>query len=84
MPGYQKISGNVVKTQMMMEVLLDDGRRVRIPGNAPSGSDIDMWCTDITTTRILGYDGYEIKRKPARFAGTADQLARVEQLEWVS
>lgn len=76
MPGYQRFQGTVVKTQMMMEVVLEDGRRVRIPGNAPSGSDVDVWCTTIQENKILGYDGYEVVRNSKKLmASQADQLA---------
>lgn len=76
MPGYQKLQGTVVKTQMMMEVVLQDGRRVRIPGNAPSGSEVDVWCTDIQNGKIYGYDGYDVTRNAKKImASQADQLA---------
>lgn len=76
MPGYQKLQGTVVKTQMMMEVVLEDGRRVRIPGNAPSGSDVDVWCTDIQNGKIYGYDGYDVTRNSKKLmASQADSLA---------
>ena len=78
MPGYQRLAGTVVKTQMMMEIILDDGRRVRIPGNAPSGSDIELYCTDIQSGKIFGYDGYEVTRNAKKLlAAQADALSAV-------
>ncbi len=61
----QTLRGRVLKTEMMMLVELEDGSRVKVSGNFPRQSEVEVQCTDVVNDKVYGLEGIRlIERGP--------------------
>lgn len=75
-----RIEGEVLDCRMVMTVRLPEGTIVKVNGNQPRGSIIDLWATDISRSgQLMGYEGYEIIERALR---KHKATAKVIQTNW--
>lgn len=60
------LQARVIKTQMMMQVEMPDGTTAFIAGNSPSGSDLEVYASDVFRSgQFAGYEGYRVLTRSA-------------------